>query len=325
MIVAVDFDNTLAMGSAQHISILAPNRPLIARLQELRRTVNPTIKIVTARGSKDGLTTPEKEHRYLRVIADWLKKYDVPFDEISFQKEYANLYIDDQTITPHSAFEGLTSTFTGNRVILTETTAIKYAPSALFEFEWYKRARLLGFTVPDVLFANDECIITQRIHGYRKPISDDFIGLLDNFKKCDLSRNDDYRTYLGNLKGYEGTPGISPDAIAVTKALIYKGHLSTFFHGDLSTTNVLCRGERENDPVWLIDPNCKHIFGSYLTDAGKAVFSLIAYEAQFPEAQKIVDRFGTDVWFFAVAEGLRVCKYQPKYISIVNNIADLIT
>lgn len=317
MIVAVDFDNTLAMGSAQHISILAPNRPLIARLRELRRTVNPTIKIVTARGGKDGLTTPEKEAKYGGVITAWLKKYDVPFDEISFKKEYANLYIDDQTITPHSGFEGVTSTFTGNRVILTETTAIKYAKSALFEFEWYKQARLLGFNVPEVLFCNDECIITQRIHGYRKAISDDFIAVLEALKRADAGSKNDFQTYLDNLKGVESAPGITPAVLAVLAGLEGKAHPATFFHGDLSTTNVF-----GGDPPTLIDPNCKHIFGSYLTDAGKAVFSLIAYEAKFQEAQKIVDEFGPDVWHFAVAEGLRVCKYQPKYISIVNNIAD---
>jgi len=322
MIVAVDFDNTLAMGSAQHISILAPNRLLIARLQELRRTVNPTIKIVTARGSKDGLIPAEKRERYLNVITAWLKKYDVPFDEISFQKEYANLYVDDQTITPHSGFEGLTSTFTGNRVILTETTAIKYAPSALFEFEWYKRARLLGFAVPEVLFCNDECIITQRIHGYRKPEASDFIELLGQFHRMKTDEKNDFQTYTGNIPEIDGATAQTLECVAQLAGM---AHDATFSHGDLSTTNVLCRGDREKDPVWLIDPNVKHIFGSYLTDAGKAAFSLIAYEAQFPEAQKIVDRFGKDVWFFAVAEGLRVCKYQPKYISIVNNIADICT
>lgn len=315
MTIAVDFDNTLAMGSAQHISILAPNRLLIARLRELRRTVNPTIKIVTARGSKDGLTADEKRAKYCSVITAWLKKYDVPFDEISFQKEYANLYIDDQTITPHSGFEGITSTFTGNRVILTETTAIKYAASALFEFEWYKRARLLGFRVPDVLFANDECIITQRIHGYRKPISDDFIAVIEQFQRITTDEKNDFQTYTGNVPSIECA---TPQTLECIEKLTTKAHGATFFHGDLSTTNVM-----GGDPPTLIDPNCKHIFGSYLTDAGKAAFSLIAYEAQFPEAQKIVDRFGKDVWFFAVAEGLRVCKYQPKYISIVNNIADL--
>lgn len=323
MIIAVDFDNTLAMGSAQHISILAPNRPLIARLQELRRTVNPTIKIVTARGSKDGLTTAEKEHRYLGVITAWLKKYDVPFDEISFQKEYANLYIDDQTITPHSGFEGVTSTFTGNRVILTETTAIKYASSALFEFEWYKRARVLGFRVPEVLFCNDECIITERIWEWDKPNADSFIRILQKFSSTIPDVKHEYKTYFDNIP--KDIPESTPQTLEVVAKLAKMAHDATFFHGDLSTTNVLCRGERENDPVWLIDPNVKHIFGSYLTDAGKAAFSLIAYEAQFPEAQKIVDHFGKDVWFFAVSEGLRVCKYQPKYISIVNNIADLCT
>jgi len=62
----------------------------------------------------------------------------------------------------------------------------------------------------------------------------------------------------------------------------------------------------------------------YLTDAGKSYFSLIAYEHKYSEANKIKEAFGSDVLKFAVAEGLRVCKYKPKYISIVNNIADLI-
>jgi tRNA A-37 threonylcarbamoyl transferase component Bud32 len=114
--------------------------------------------------------------------------------------------------------------------------------------------------------------------------------------------------------------GMSEKTRTLAETVADHVHPATFFHGDLSTTNLFC-----TDTGWcLIDPNCKHIFGSYLTDAGKAAFSLIAYEAQFPEAQKIADHFGPEVWPFAVFEGLRVCKYQPKYISIVNNIADLI-
>lgn len=316
MIVPVDFDNTLALGNAQHISILAPNRPLIARLQELRQTVNPEIVIVTARGGKDGLSTEEKEKRYIKPLTEWLNKYGVPFDRISFKKEYGHLYIDDQTITPHAGFTGQTSVFTGNKVILTETTAIKYAKSALFEFEWYKQARLLGFSVPDVVFCNDECIITERIHDGATPTAKQFIEILQKLKRIKTG-GDEYETYLQNIpRSIEGATSKTLDCVAQLASM---AHDSTFFHGDLSTTNVLCIGYN-----YLIDPNCKHIFGSYLTDAGKAAFSLIAYEAQFGEAQKIVDEFGPEVWYFAVAEGLRVCKYQGKYISIVNNIADLI-
>jgi len=324
MIVAVDFDNTLALDNSSHISLLRPNRELITRLQRLRSEQPDTvIKVVTARGGKAGLKEHEKERRYGGLIRGWLKRYAVPYDIISFEKEYANLYIDDQTIGPFDAFAPQTSDFTGNRIIFTDSLVIKHAPSALFEFEWYKEARLRGIRVPDVLFCNDECIITERIHEVDKPNAANFIRILRQFWGIIPDKKHEYKTYLDNIPN--DIPGATAQTLEVVSKLSEMAHDATFFHGDLSTTNVLCRGDREKDPVWLIDPNAKHIFGSYLTDAGKAAFSLIAYEAQFPEAQKIADMFGKDVWFFAVSEGLRVCKYQKKYISIVNNIADLCT
>ncbi len=320
MIVAVDFDNTLAIGNAQHISTLAPNRPLIARLRDMKAAQPGTqIKVWTARGGKDGLSDEKRELKYGKVIREWLNKYGVPFDGICW-KDYANLYIDDQTITPYSEFTGITSTFTGNPVILTESTAIKYAASALFEYDWYKRARLLGFSVPDVLFCNDECIITRRVPGQGSPTAEKFIFILDALKYSPkVPFCDDFLTYMQNVQSAK-VDGMSEKTRTLAETVAWYEHPATFFHGDLSTTNLLCTADGD----YLIDPNCKHIFGSYLTDAGKAAFSLIAYEAQFPEAQKIADHFGPEVWPFAVYEGLRVCKYQPKYISIVNNIADLI-
>jgi tRNA A-37 threonylcarbamoyl transferase component Bud32 len=316
MIIAVDFDGTLALGNYPHIAQLAPNRELIARLREIRAAIAPEIKIVTARGAKDGLTDDQKARKYAGQIRAWLTKYGVPFDDLSFRKEYANLYIDDQTITPHSGFSALKSTFTGNPVILTETTAIKNAETAPFEAEWYKEARLRGFNVPDVLFFNFDCIITARIHNYETPTANGFIGVLNKFKT--IPRDDDFQTYLENIP--KNPDGATQKTLEVVAQLAGMAHPATFFHGDLSTTNVLVT-ERG---AYLIDPNVKHIFGSYLTDAGKAAFSLIAYEAQYQEAEKIAAELGPAVWHFAVAEGLRVCKYQPKYISIVNNISDWI-
>ena len=325
MTIAVDFDGTLALGNYPHIAQLAPNRELIRRLQEVRQTLGVSVKIVTARGAKDGLTDDQKARKYGGPIRAWLAKYGVPFDEISFKKEYADLYIDDMTITPHSWFFGLKSTFTGNPVILTETTAIKNSQTAPFEAIWYERARLLGFDVPAVMFYNSDCIITERIHEHRKPDGQIFIKILKRFAETPGEAMD-YQTYLENIGPFdlrlrERYPGVTLDACMVIESLKDREHKSTFFHGDLSTTNVLCA----KDTPYLIDPNVKHIFGSYLTDAGKAAFSLIAYEAQFQEAEKIAAEFGPDVWRYAVSEGLRVCKYQPKYISIVNNIADLCT
>jgi hypothetical protein len=194
--------------------------------------------------------------------------------------------------------------------------AIKNAETAPFEAEWYKEARVRGFNVPEVLFFNSDCIITARIHEYQTPVAADFLPILRRFREIQAAG--DFQTYLDNLPDH--IDGQTPDVSRVIAELPDYAHAATFFHGDLSTTNVLVT-ERG---AYLIDPNVKHIFGSYLTDAGKAAFSLIAYEAQYPEAEKIAAEFGPAVWHFAVSEGLRVCKYQPKYISIVNNIADWI-
>lgn len=321
MVLAVDFNGTLAIGNSPHIAQLAPNRELIARLKAIREEISPEIKIVTALGAKDGILTDEqKARKYSGPIKAWLSKYGVPYDHISFKKEYANLYIDDQTITPHSGFHGISSTFTGNPVILTETMAIKNAETAPFEGEWYKEAKVRGFDVPEVLFYNSDCIITRRICDYEKPTAADFLPILRRFREIPTAGN--FQTYIDNLPG--PIENQTPDVSRIVAELPQYAHAATFFHGDLSTTNVLCCGYEGKPPTYLIDPNVKHIFGSYLTDAGKAAFSLIAYEAQYPEAEKIAAEFGPDVWRFAVAEGLRVCKYQPKYISIVNNIADFI-
>ena len=310
MIIAVDFDGTLALGNKSHISILEPNIPLISRLIKLRQEINPVIKIVTARGSKSNLSEEDKIKNYYNLIEAWLLKYNVPFDSISFNKEYASLYIDDMTINQDAEFSSLCSPFTKNKIVFTNHTIIKETKEALFEFEWYKLAERY-LDVPKVLFCNDKLIITERIKEYSKPNANHFISIINKMKGIKMERYP-FETYLNNLKPIKH----SSDKV---KDLIYPKHNGTMFHGDLSTDNVLV-----SDKIYCIDSNYKNIFGSYLSDAGKSYFSLVAYEHNYSEANKIKEAFGSDVLKFAVAEGLRVCKYKPKYISIVNNIADLI-
>lgn len=191
-------------------------------------------------------------------------------------------------------------TFTCNQITFNEKTVIKHCKTGLSENQWYKQA--CNFNVPKVRYADEEMIITERIYPTSKPTAEDFIRIIEQMRKAEYAgREQPFNSYLLNLPEY--------------KELELQEHSPTFFHGDLSTTNVL-----KNSRVWLIDPNYKDVFGSWLTDAGKAVFSFIAYEQNYPEAKKIADHFGKEVWAFAVAEGLRVLKYKPEYLSIVNNI-----
>ena len=313
LILSVDFDGTLALGNKSHITSCEPNYRLIDQLNALKSTTNVYIKIVTARGAKHSLSLEEKTKKYLKTIEQFCVQYNIPFDEICFNKEYAHLYIDDMTIGPYDNFNGYITEFTKNKIVFTDYSVIKSCPSSLLEKEWYLIAEHLIKT-PKVLFCNDELIITERIYQDSSPIVTDILYLLEIFKNNTM-KNYSFKTYLQNIV-------IPKNASKKTKAILdnLPEHNGTFFHGDLSLSNVI----KHKNSLYLIDPNYKYIFGSYLTDAGKAFFSYIAYEYDYSSAKQIQDKYGNRVLNFAVAEGSRVCKYKPEYISFVNNISELL-
>jgi hypothetical protein len=312
MIVVVDFDGTLALGNPSHITLAQPNYGLIERLKKLKEDTNPYIKIVTARGAKSYLSTKQKREKYEHLIRSFLETYSVPYNEISFTKEYGDLYIDDMTISQHDDFSSFISYYTNNPILLTEKSVIKKSKSSLFERNWYDIARLQGFNVPDVLFVNDETIITERIHDFRKPPVQVVVELLGMFRKKQIV-NYPFHTYKERIPL---DVNLSDKAREVVLNL--KEHEGTFFHGDLSTTNILFL----NNTPYLIDPNYKMVFGSYLTDAGKAFFSYWAYENDKRSARVISTTFGREVIEYAVCEGIRVSKYKPEFYKYVNEIAD---
>jgi tRNA A-37 threonylcarbamoyl transferase component Bud32 len=303
MIISIDFDNTLAMGNGSHIELLQPNRELIERLNKVKGYK----KIVTARGAKYGLDEDIKRKIYELPIKIWLNTYGVKFNEISFNKEYAHLYIDDMTIRPDEDFTEIQSKFTGNQIIQTKDSVIKYCKTSLQEAKWYELAGYEGINIPKVLFVNDELIITQKIQG-NKPTPEDILDLLIKFKEIKSYSQANFQTYIDNIPH----PKIKEYLGDISKQM-----KPTFFHGDLSTTNVLTRFGK----TYLIDPNYKGIFGNYQTDAGKAIWSFLVYERDLQSAKRI--SHDKNVWLLAAAEGSRVAKYNEKYNSFVNNILDI--
>lgn len=313
IIISVDFDGTLALGNKSHITSCEPNYKLIEKLNSLKNTIKVYIKIVTARGSKNNLSLTDKKNKYMPLIEEFCKKYRVPYDEISFAKEYAHLYIDDMTIGQFDDFYGYDSEFTKNKIVFTDKTVVKYCNTSLLEKDWYIIASNI-INTPEVLFCNDELIITERILNNETLQPNDIINLLDIFKRNTI-KNFNFTTYINNL--------IIPEhSSEKTKKILQSlpEHNGTFFHGDLSISNIL----KTNNKLYLIDPNYKYIFGSYITDAGKVFFSYVAYMNDYNSANTIRKKYGDIIMPFAVSEGCRVCKYKPEYISFVNNIAELI-
>jgi len=315
LIVSVDFDGTLALGNKSHITLSEPNFILIKRLKELKKTINVYIKIVTARGSKNHLSIEDKTKKYGKLIEEFCITYDVPYDEISFNKEYADLYIDDMTIDHYADFSPLKSAFTANNLIFTQHSVIKKSKTSLFEKEWFDIASNI-VNVPKVLFCNDETIITERIQQTSQIDINQCINLLQRFKQLSI-KNFNYQTYIDNIQlNRHSSKKVSLIVDKISKQLLEP----TFFHGDFTKQNIIV----SNNDIFLIDPNYRYIFGNYITDAAKLYFSLIAYDKNIVEANRLVEAFGDDIIYYGVVEGLRVCKYIPNYISIVNNIAEMI-
>jgi hypothetical protein len=316
MIIIVDFDGTLALGNKSHITLSEPNYELINKLHKVKKELGAYIKIVTARGAKNNLTKEEKEQRYLHLIEKFCKLYNIPYDEISFNKEYADLYIDDMTISQFDDFDPLKSKFTHNNIIFTTNTVIKKTQNSLFEKQWYELASQY-FDVPKILFCNDDTIITQRIYNHEDTTIEDCISILNKFKNLQIP-NFDHNTYINNIKPIKYCSQNTLHIIDYIKSQIL---LPTFFHGDFYRQNLI----KTKDKIFMIDSNYKYIFGNYLTDAAKLYFATVAYDKNIEEANKIAEAFGNEVIYYSIIEGLRVCKYNPNYISIVNNIAETVT
>jgi len=319
MIIVVDLDNTLTLNNNSEIEKLIPNNLLIERLQNLNKSMECTIKIVTARGQKSKLTLVEKEKKYKSRIEKWLSDNQVPYHELSFNKEYADLYIDDKTISPTQDFYAIESYFTGNRILFTNQSVIKYCKTAISEYNWYVLAD--KYSTAKVLFYNEDCIITERVYHVGNPNVREVVYLLDCFRSDTKISDAPYETYTKHIHNELNRSLFSDDALKIADTIHSYEHEATFFHGDFSVTNLL----QTDTGIVMIDPAFKSIFGSYLTDAGKAYFSYIAYSFDFESADKIKQMFGADVIRYAVCEGMRVSKYKKEYASIVNNIADLCT
>jgi len=110
MRICIDLDGTICdlKEEGQTYGDVLPKPGAINRIQEFRKEGHYII-IFTARHSKtcngnpglilarQGLTTLE-----------WLKKYDIPYDEIHFGKPFADIYIDDNALR-FEKWDGLSS------------------------------------------------------------------------------------------------------------------------------------------------------------------------------------------------------------------------
>ncbi|MDP3748342.1 MAG: capsular biosynthesis protein [Phenylobacterium sp.] len=99
-----DLDGTIALDDpARAYADREPNLPLIGRLREYRAQ-GFTIVVASARNMRTYAGDIGKINaNTLPVIVEWLKRHDVPFDELHVGKPWCGtegFYVDDKAIRP---------------------------------------------------------------------------------------------------------------------------------------------------------------------------------------------------------------------------------
>jgi capsule biosynthesis phosphatase len=102
--IVIDLDGTLTVaGSAEAYPDLLPNLAVVAQLRRYA-AAGFRIAIMTARNMRSfGNSIGRINAETLPVVVDWLKRHDVPFDEIHVGKPWcseAGFYVDDRAIRP---------------------------------------------------------------------------------------------------------------------------------------------------------------------------------------------------------------------------------
>ena len=102
--IVIDLDGTLTVtGSAEAYPDLLPNLAVVAQLRRYA-AAGFRIAIMTARNMRSFNNSIGRINaETLPVVVDWLKRHDVPFDEIHVGKPWcgeAGFYVDDRAIRP---------------------------------------------------------------------------------------------------------------------------------------------------------------------------------------------------------------------------------
>jgi hypothetical protein len=327
MKVQIDFDGTLTSGISARIHELPPNQNMIELVQELFADDNHIV-ICTARGSKSGLTIEERIAKYQDDIEDWLYENDCPYHEVSFVKEYADIYIDDRAFNAKDlvSYEKLDAGFTENKVRRFNNQVIKRTKSAQLEHAWYVYANRIGINTPTVLHCDIDTITMEHIDGvycdsYR--LSNEI--LLKMGRKQGIS-DASFGDYIANIerhlsnRHWNGT-GVSEKIIGMLQDVEIP---ATFNHGDFSVSNLLQIG---ND-VYAIDPIFRNdVFQSIYIDIAKNLFSILFYlkdAKHYQEAKEFYSKeHGIDdktLRVLIASESIRVSSYQKRYVDISCNL-----
>jgi len=329
MVIVIDFDGTLALGDTSDINKMSPNTKLVSLINEMHSDGN-YIKIVTARGCKSCSTIQERALKYETIISDWLKKHNIQYHELSFNKEYGDAYVDDRcyNIKETIFYNKLDSKFTENKVRRINDCVVKKSSSSKQEVNWYNKAIEIGIDIPTVLSYDNDTIATSFIDGKTCENVDLILNTLKKFKNTKPTNKVNFNSYIERIKTHLNNNPQIKGGNKLIDLLNTINPPNTFNHGDFSTHNMI---ETEGK-LYLIDPiYSEDLFQSYILDAAKHLFSVLYYSLN-PELyhqcyNEYVTKLNineTELDILIACESIRVANRKKQLIDISNNLIDIL-
>jgi len=329
MVIVIDFDGTLALGDTSDINKMSPNTKLVSLINEMHSDGNH-IKIVTARGCKSCSTIQERSLKYKAIISDWLKKHNIQYHELSFNKEYGDAYVDDRcyNIKETIFYNKLDSKFTENKVRRINDCVVKKSSSSKQEVNWYNKAIEIGIDIPTVLSYDNDTIATSFIDGKTCENVDLILNTLKKFKNTKPTNKVNFNSYVERIKTYLNNNPQIKGGNKLIDLLNTINPPNTFNHGDFSTHNMI---ETEGK-LYLIDPiYSEDLFQSYVIDAAKHLFSTLYYSLNPELYNQCYNEYITKLNINETAldiliacESIRVANRKKQLIDISNNLIDIL-
>lgn len=328
-----DLDDTISFTTDRDFANAKPNLELISKINDLSKQ-GWKIIICTARGSLSCENRIEAEKKYRSEIENWLEKYSVSYDELSFQKHLAQYYVDDKSITPDEFLKlnikKLNGGLSGALVELRGDKVFKQDKNAINTLKWYNNFKNI-VNVPKIYSLIGNEIQMEYIENNSDYNVDVVLNDILKFRLITEPGMPGHNVYKERIlehinHSYEDLKHLIPIVNqGFDRFEAELNYARSVCHGDLSISNILVK----NGTHYYIDPIYnKDNYSSYLLDISKLTYSLklngddvnrlyvlkkfeeICHKnSNIPYYKEDVDKFISLIKFLEFLHAIRVYKY----------------
>ncbi len=294
MRIVFDLDDTISAHRNRDYENAAPITATIEKMRDLKKD-GCEIVIYTSRGQvscKGDLALIEERNR--EQILRWLKKHDVPCDELIFGKPIADLYVDDKAMSVEQ-FQRETFGFLhgggSNKPIYRIGNMVKKtlgSASDTADFREWVEDNNGSCKFPRVISYLYDAVYMEFIEGtslvecFTSEDLQEIIKTLDGFstmKKPSFDIGPQIEVLLKNRSDdFEINEMINMCAQFIERNKDVLNDHASYSHGDAILSNIIKGRDGE---LYFIDPRYFKESSSFLLDFGKLRNSLSGYELNF--------------------------------------------